>query len=177
MFLVESWSISISHVTLLPFLLSGFPWLPVVFLSGYLQGIFLSFTSLPCHPITHFYQYFFMSLAMPQVCVLTNGECGRLCHQVFLLRCRTRWDKQCPPVCPNCGCLSRALSTGWWATGLMAMKDKVPAVNTKGKDQGSQLLTSSATLLLINFLVTISLFPELLLFCLRSKDFHSGINI
>lgn len=94
---------------------------------------------------------------MPRVCILTNSECGWFCHQVFLLRFRTRWDKQCLPVCPNCGCLSRPLSIGWWATGLMAMKDKVPAVTTKGKDQGSQLLTSSAPLLLINFLFTISL--------------------
>lgn len=88
-------SFPLTELSVAPFSLS-------LSLSGCLQEIFLSPTSIFPHPVLLF--LFVPLCARPQVCALTNSMCGRLCHQVYLHRCRTRWDKQCPPVCPNCGC-------------------------------------------------------------------------
>lgn len=120
----------LSHVVLLPFSVWGFS-----MVLCFCWGIFRTLYYHPLHfplILTHGFWHVFVSLAVTEVCVLTNDEyMGRVCHQVFSRRFLTQWDKQCPPVCPSCGCLSRLLFTGWWATELMAMKDKVPAVTTK----------------------------------------------
>lgn len=54
------------------------------------------------------------------------------------------------------------------------MKEKVPVVTSEGKDQGSQLLTSSPALLLIHTVVTLSLLLELLTLL---KESHFGIKM
>lgn len=59
MFLAESWCLSISHETLLPFLLAGFPKFPVVFLSGVLRGFF--YYSLSPHPLNLIVLFIFAS--------------------------------------------------------------------------------------------------------------------
>ena len=98
---------------------------------------------------------------MPQLCILTNvAHTGRVCHQVSLHHFRTRWDERYPPVCPSCGCLSRPLSTEWWATELMAMKDKIPATTPKVRGHSSWPL-----LLLFSFLSPF----KLLLFLFKEK--------
>lgn len=98
---------------------------------------------------------------MPQLYILTNVDItGRLCHQVSSRRFRTRWDERYPPVCPSCGCLSRPLSTEWWATELMAMKDKIPATTPKVRGHSSWPL-----LLLFSFLSP----SKLLIFLFKEK--------
>lgn len=98
---------------------------------------------------------------MPQLYILTNVDhMGRLCHQVSSRRFRTRWDERYPPVCPSCGCLSRPLSTEWWATELMAMQDKIPATTPKVRGHSSWPL-----LLLFSFLSP----SKLLLFLFKEK--------
>lgn len=93
-----------------------------------LKGIFLLFT-FPSSSQPYCIIYICLDCAFSLTVIVRAW----VCHQVSLLRFRTWWGEQCPPVCPNFGCLRRPLSTGWWAAGLTAMKDKVPAVTTKGR--------------------------------------------